>query len=288
RLIYDLSQQLWTAERVPDERFIATTPYGITVPAASTLRYSLPLPPASRLTGWVEALPTPGTGLVPDTAVVRVNNTDIWTTRLRSSAAPVPFSLDLSPWAGQVVRLELVVLGEPTFADQRPAVVAWGQPQIQTAAPWLRPYAAEPALFAFAPPVASGLAGQLDLLNVALDKAEYAAGDTAVVRLDWHAAVPTTAYGTLFVHLLDEAGNLVAQVDAPAGPVAYPTAVWQPGLIIQDEHALQLPADLPAGDYTLALGLYEGGSGARWSVVGGEDGEDGRVFWPEALAVEMR
>ncbi len=289
RLIYDLSQQLWTAERVPDERFVTTTPAGITVPLASALRYNLLLPAEARLTGAVQALPLLGAGIESNTAVVRVNGQDIWSVDLRPSLPPAPFDLDLSPWAGQAVSLELVVLGEPSMADQRPAVMRWQLPQISTAASWLEPYAesAQPTLWAFAPP--DGQAGWLDLLDITFDRESYQAGDTAVVEISWHTAVKTDAYPTLFMHLLDEEGELLAQVDAAAGPLGYPAAAWPLTMVVRDARPFQLPADLPAGEYVLAVGLYDVGSGVRWLVeaeMGQEGGEHGRVFAPQPLIIE--
>lgn len=286
RLIYDLSQQLWTAERVPSARFVQTTAVGITVPLASNLRYSLPLPPATQLTGAVRALPLLGTGLEQTTAVIRLDGQEIWSATLRPSQPTTPFALDLSPWAGQTVALELAVLGEPTIADQRPAQLLWQQPQISTAAPWLSAPAAPPTpLFTLTPP--AGADGELNLLDITFDQESYAAGDTAVIALSWHTAVGTDAYPTLFLHLLDEAGNLLTQLDAPAGPVGYPTAVWPPEQIVQDNRALALPHNLPAGEYRLAVGLYNVADGSRWPVQNaqGERLADGRLLWPVPLTV---
>ena len=288
RLMYDLSQQLWTAERVPDERFVATTPEGITVPQASALRYNLLLPANARLTGAVQALPVLGAGVKPHTAVVRVNGEAIWSVNLRPSLPPAPFDLDLSPWTGQAVSLELVVPGEPSIADQRPAVVRWQRPQISTAASWLETYTApaQPALSLFAPP--EGQAGRLALLDITFDRESYQAGDTAVVEIRWHTAVATDAYPALFMHLLDEEGELLAQLDAPAGPLGYPAAAWPLDMMVRDVRAFPLPADLPAGEYALAVGLYEVENGVRWlaELETGQRQEHGRVFAPQPLIIE--
>ena len=61
----------------------------------------------------------------------------------------------------------------------------------------------------------------------------------------------------VFLQLLDSNGRLVAQRDSePAGGSAM-TTVWPAGVAIVDNHALLLPSDLPAGDYTLIVGLYD-------------------------------
>jgi hypothetical protein len=77
------------------------------------------------------------------------------------------------------------------------------------------------------------------------------------VTLHWHAlATPDRNYHT-FVHLLDGEGNIVAQHDGPPGNGKLPTLGWLPGEYLSDPHLLQLPANLPAGEYRLAVGLYD-------------------------------
>jgi hypothetical protein len=43
----------------------------------------------------------------------------------------------------------------------------------------------------------------------------------------------------------------------------YPTSAWAPGEPIIDARAISLPADLPAGDYRLIVGLYTSTEGSR-------------------------
>lgn len=68
---------------------------------------------------------------------------------------------------------------------------------------------------------------------------------------------------TVFVHLLDEEGRLVAQHDGPPREGAYPTRFWIGGEVVRDEHGLPLPAGLEAGEYGLAVGMYDPVSLAR-------------------------
>jgi 4-amino-4-deoxy-L-arabinose transferase-like glycosyltransferase len=78
--------------------------------------------------------------------------------------------------------------------------------------------------------------------------------DTLAVTLAWQAQTPLTADYTAFVHLLDEAGELVAQLDRP--PAGYPTSDWRVGELIQDSYRVPLPPDLPPGRYTVQTGFY--------------------------------
>jgi hypothetical protein len=97
------------------------------------------------------------------------------------------------------------------------------------------------------------------------------------VTLAWQAtATPAGSYH-VFVHLEGEAGRIWAQSDgAPAG-WSRPTPGWMAGEYILDEHRLALPADLPAGTYSLLVGLYDPQSGARVPATGPNASPDGRV-----------
>jgi hypothetical protein len=55
-----------------------------------------------------------------------------------------------------------------------------------------------------------------------------------------------------FNHLVDDAGQLVAQEDAAAINALY----WQTGDRLVTQFHLTLPADLPAGNYRLLVGMY--------------------------------
>ena len=77
------------------------------------------------------------------------------------------------------------------------------------------------------------------------------------VTLYWQAgpASPAEDY-TSYVHLLDAGGVGVTQSDHRPGGKYYPSSLWSPGEILRDTHTLDLPADLPPGEYTLIAGLY--------------------------------
>ncbi len=79
----------------------------------------------------------------------------------------------------------------------------------------------------------------------------------------WRAdATPATGYH-VFVHLVDETGAILAQSDAVPANWTRPTTGWLPGEYVVDEHILTLPAELPAGELSLRVGLYDPDSGAR-------------------------
>ncbi len=99
------------------------------------------------------------------------------------------------------------------------------------------------------------------------DAGQFAAGDDLTVTLFWQAtAVPVTDW-TIFAHLLDETGALIAQADALPAQGAYPTNWWQPGDQVTSTHTFTLPPGSAAQSYTLLTGLYDTTTGRRLSVV---------------------
>jgi len=102
------------------------------------------------------------------------------------------------------------------------------------------------------------------------------------VILDWRClAQPQQSY-TVFVHLYGPiAGPPVAQQDEPPVHNYVPTNFWQAGDLIRDEKTVVWPADLPAGDYTLVVGLYDPATGARLPAVG----PDGQRYPNDAVTL---
>lgn len=80
------------------------------------------------------------------------------------------------------------------------------------------------------------------------------AGERLRTRLVWQAASEPTIDLVAFLHLVDAADRIVAQVDAPPGG-AIPTSGWIRGEIVIDDRELTI-GPLPAGDYRLWTGLY--------------------------------
>jgi hypothetical protein len=87
----------------------------------------------------------------------------------------------------------------------------------------------------------------------------------------WQALSLMSTDYTVFVHLRNAAGEIVAQKDAPPANGAYPTALWEVGEIIRDEVSLPL-GPLEPGPYELVVGLYDFDTGRRLPVDGSPDG----------------
>jgi len=93
-----------------------------------------------------------------------------------------------------------------------------------------------------------------------------APGDAFRVTLYWQALAAVPGDYTVFVHLLDAGGAAVAQSDGKPVWWTFPTTQWEPGQYIRDEHILELAADTPRGDYTLAVGMYAAETSTRLAV----------------------
>jgi len=97
---------------------------------------------------------------------------------------------------------------------------------------------------------------------------EVSSGEMAV-RLEWRAEGTAEASYHVFVHLVDGGGQLVRQSDGVPGGWRRPTTGWVAGEYVLDEHRLDVEG-LPAGEYSVVVGLYEPG-GARLRAADGRD-----------------
>lgn len=75
-----------------------------------------------------------------------------------------------------------------------------------------------------------------------------------VVTLYWAADAPLAENYTVFVHVLDENGRLIAQQDNQPNNGLYPTTAWQTGVVVQDRYFIPLPAG--NSESTVQVGMY--------------------------------
>jgi len=114
------------------------------------------------------------------------------------------------------------------------------------------------------------LGDQIHLRGYRSSSSALVAGDTLTVTLLWQSDGRLTVNEDYhaFVHLLDAEGQLAAQRDGVPVQGERPTWSWWGGEVIQDEYVLITDPELPAGAYTLSVGMYELLSGVRLSAVG--------------------
>lgn len=95
-------------------------------------------------------------------------------------------------------------------------------------------------------------------------------GDTVNVTLTWESLAKAEESYTVFVHLIDGRNVPYVALDyTPLGGSA-PTHLWipkwLPGQQMLDPYRLPIPADLPAGEYAIEVGLYEMVNGRRLHI----------------------
>jgi hypothetical protein len=103
-------------------------------------------------------------------------------------------------------------------------------------------------------------------LGFDLPNASFATGEPVPLTLYWRAREPVEADYTVFVHIVDRAGHLVAQQDNPPVQGNLPTSLWLPGIMVRDNYQIELPADQPTGEYAIRIGMYSADTGERLTI----------------------
>jgi uncharacterized membrane protein len=83
------------------------------------------------------------------------------------------------------------------------------------------------------------------------------------ILLVWRADQPIRDRYVVFVHLLDNRGNILAQGDREPANGWLRTDRWNTGDITPDQYLLELDSGVPLGDYQIIVGLYDSNTGER-------------------------
>jgi hypothetical protein len=105
-------------------------------------------------------------------------------------------------------------------------------------------------------PLNVALADGITLRGYDLAPTEIYAGEIVTITLHWTARDAPSRDYQVFVHLLGDAPEPLAQGDGPPLGGYYPTSMWAAGETLVDPHPLSLPSDLPTGSYRLLVGMY--------------------------------
>lgn len=130
------------------------------------------------------------------------------------------------------------------------------------------------AELAIAHPADLGLGDAVRWRGYDLPAGAVAPGTAVPLTLYWEVEAPVDRDWTTFIHLLDDQGERVAQVDRVPLEPFYPPLDWEPGHVLADQYEVPIPADLPPGRYRLVFGWYDGQERLIW-----EDGQN-----PQPLA----
>jgi hypothetical protein len=97
------------------------------------------------------------------------------------------------------------------------------------------------------------------------------AGTVLPIELQWQSLTPLREDYHVFIHLLNQTGEVVAQADGQPVHWSRPTSTWAINETITDRHGLWLPAETPATTYQLWVGLYHPADGQRLLLANGAD-----------------
>ena len=119
------------------------------------------------------------------------------------------------------------------------------------------------------------LAGRVALLGYDLDESYAQPGGIVPITLHWQVQSLLSLRYKVFVHLISAEGagrlkRMIFQCVVHLTPI-----LGTPGVVVLDRHMLKLPPDLPPGDYTLLVGMYEPDLNLRlnyFDIAGNEQG----------------
>lgn len=127
-------------------------------------------------------------------------------------------------------------------------------------------------------------ADSIVLRGVSLSAERAVPGESLSVRLDWEIgdALAGPHPYKVFLHLTDPARadvaeGVLSQVDGAPRSGTYPFWVWAAGEQVDDTVTIDIPNEIPSGDYLLLLGIYDADTGARLPVTDGDDFGASRV-----------
>jgi hypothetical protein len=101
--------------------------------------------------------------------------------------------------------------------------------------------------------------------------ADVWSGGSLDIDFHWEAVQAAEQDYSLFIHIIDASGGLVAQADGYPRSGSRPTLSWTKGETIVDPRQVLLPPDLPEGDYTVLIGWYDWQTGDRVLLAAGSD-----------------
>ena len=143
---------------------------------------------------------------------------------------------------------------------------------------------------AYAPPTATKVhfGDQVALIGYGLLPEQPLAGSTLSITLYWQSLASMSRDYTIFLHLVDQEGTMIAQIDEQPQQGDYPTYFWRAGEQIRDIHTFALPPTLAPGTYALRVGLYCLPSGERLPITqgGSPDDADPTFFTIDDIQIE--
>jgi hypothetical protein len=128
---------------------------------------------------------------------------------------------------------------------------------------------------------------EMRLLGYAVDRASLQPGQALRLQLYWQSLVAMDRDWSVFVHVVDENGIVIAQRDTYPGLGLMPTRKWTAGQTLADTYVIPLPpaAYAPSAAH-VEIGLYDFQTNERLLVVSEshpDSGRDGLTLFPLAI-----
>lgn len=108
-------------------------------------------------------------------------------------------------------------------------------------------------------------------------------GEAIPLTLTWQAQTAIDTDYKIFVQLRDAAHNTLVSADHQPYLGYLPTSSWPAGAVVRYTIWLELPADLPPGEYPVYVGLYHPATGERLTIIGDTSGENAVMLGPLAV-----
>jgi len=118
----------------------------------------------------------------------------------------------------------------------------------------------------------------VELLGYDLQTVKAAPGEEVQIVTLWQVKQPLED-AVIFTHVVAPEGAPVAQADQ----IGVPSYSWQPGDLFLQLHQFSIPANTPAGNYPLAIGIYTQTDSQRIPLTGGS--QSGDLFTATDLVV---
>ena len=115
-------------------------------------------------------------------------------------------------------------------------------------------------------PLEMNLGGKVRLLGYSIQSG-FRPGDGIRLTLFWQAMAEMDKDYTVFIHLVDDKGNLWGQKDNPPVDGFYPTTKWEMGEIVRDQYDLLISPEAQPGEYRLEAGMYLVETGQRLVIL---------------------
>ncbi len=183
---------------------------------------------------------------------------------------------ELTEIAAQHPRLYVLYWGDAE-ADPQHVIESWLDAHTYKAAEqWVNSIRfatyAVPAKLSDEPEVKSGarFGNHITLDGDTLSTPQVRPGDILQLDLFWRTDAPLSDRYKVFVHVLDQNGQIVAQTDREPGGGQRPTTNWGTNELVVDRYGVLIPEDTPPGSYAVEIGLYDF-DGTRLPVSTGGD-----------------